>query len=356
MARPKLSVPTYKLHAASGQAVCYINRQRVYLGRYNSPESKAKFAEIVAGRMAPAATDPASPSNSPRGATVSELLLRFATDELPRYTKPERRCFTGVIRLVRQFFGESPAAEFGPVKLRIVRDKMTEGDKAVQRKPWSRSFTNKQIQRLRQIFKFGVSWEIVPQTVADSLASVRALSAGESTARETSPRVAVSDADLNAVRQVLTGVYRDIFDLLLLTGGRPGEIVLLKTGDIDRSGAVWKAELQKHKTAHKGKRRVLFFNAAAQAILLRHLKADPDARLFRTKRDTFGEHVAAACRTAGVKKFVPHQLRHTVATKLVDECGVESAQRLLGHSQAAMTAHYSRMADRIATEAVQKLG
>ena len=47
MPRPKNTVPTYKLHKASGQAVMRITlpggeRKSVYLGVYGSPESKAE--------------------------------------------------------------------------------------------------------------------------------------------------------------------------------------------------------------------------------------------------------------------------------------------------------------------------
>ena len=51
-----------------------------------------------------------------------------------------------------------------------------------------------------------------------------------------------------------------------------------------------------------------------------------------------------------------HQLRHTVATRLADEMGTEAAQRLLGHAGAAMTEHYSRAAERLAIDAVKRLG
>lgn len=369
MARPKQTVPTYRLHRASGLACCYVNRERKYLGKFGSPESKRRFAEIVSEATA-AGSHPlvSHPASKAAPATVNELLLRFASDELPRYADAEQHCFKGVIRILHQLFGETPAANFGPLSLRAVRESMIRGAKADElpapppgqtpkdRKPWSRSFINKQVKRLRLIFKFGTSWEMVPQTVCDSLRSVRSLSAGESDATESTPRTAVPPADLKAVRDILADEHRDIFDLLLLTGARPGEIVDLTTGAIDRSGDVWRAELRSHKTSHMGKRRVLFFNATAQVILLRHFKADPDAKLFKIQRETFACAVKRACIKSEVTPFVPHQLRHTVATKLVDDIGLEAAQRLMGHSAAAMTQHYSRLADKLSVEAAKRLG
>jgi hypothetical protein len=47
------SVPSYRLHRPSGQAVVTIRtasgeRRDVYLGAYNSPESRAEYGRIIA--------------------------------------------------------------------------------------------------------------------------------------------------------------------------------------------------------------------------------------------------------------------------------------------------------------------
>jgi integrase len=272
------------------------------------------------------------------------------------------------MRIVRMMYSETPAADFGPIRMRTVRKAMLagakaetlppnpEGKPAKDRKPWSRSFTNKQIKRLRLIFRWGVSWQMVPQSVADALGSVPALAAGDTDQPERPPRRAVPEADINAVRAVVSERYRDLIDLLLLTGARPGEILDLTTGAIDRTSEVWRADLTQHKTRHMGKSRVLFFNASAQVILTRYLHANQVARLFPIRRDTFSHAIKAACIRAGVAPWVPHALRHTVATRLADELGTEAAQRLLGHATKAMTEHYSRAAERVAVDAVKTLG
>jgi len=80
-----------------------------------------------------------------------------------------------------------------------------------------------------------------------------------------------------------------MIELQELTGVRPGEVCGLKAEMIDRSGPVWRCELAKHKTAHRGKRRVLFFGAKAQAILAPFLlKRAPGKYLFQPS-DAWGE-------------------------------------------------------------------
>lgn len=346
MPRPKSTIPAYRLHKASGQAVCYVNRQVVYLGRHGTPESRRAYSELVARLNAETSAATTSRNfDSPR--TVSELLLKYATEHLPKYSRDEQACQRGVIRIVRELFGEVLTDEFGPLKLRICRD-------AMMAKGWSVGYVNRQVKRLRRIFRIGVSWEYVAQTVADSLGSVPALDDAGIGSRQ---RQAISQAHLDAVREAFTRqLHRDLFDLLLLTGARSGELLKLTSGDIDRSDEVWRAEVKQHKTRRFGKLRVLFFNTKAQLILRRYLQANPEGKLFSIRRDVLSRVFRRACQRAGVPEFTPHWLRHTVATRLADDMGTEAAQRLLGHAGRAMTEHYATKAEKLAREAATRLG
>ncbi len=365
MSRPKSTVPSYRQHKGTGQAVVYVDRREIYLGAHGSPESRQKYAEIISRLTGGDAVIVRKSTDSPSPAkSVASLCLRFIAEKLPGYADAEQHCQRGAMKVLAELFGETPAADFGPLRLRTVRNSMVAGDphatgpdgNVKPRKPWSRSFVNKQIKRLKHLFRWGVSWEICPASVADALGTVESLAFGETEAAEGRQRRAVPLPDLEAVRAVLTERQRDIFDLLLLTGARPGEVIELTTGAIDRTGELWRADLAQHKTAHKGKSRTLFFNATAQAILAKYLKADPDVRLFPIRRDAYGAAVKAACTKAGVPEFTPHWLRHTVATRLADDVGTEAAQRLLGHAGKAMTEHYSRAAEKVAINAAKRLG
>lgn len=350
MARPKSIIPAYRLHKSTGQAVAYVDRQPVYLGKHGSPESREAFSRLLDRLRSGEAPKSAKVARKPSAGvfTLNDLLLRFATEELSRYSPAEQRCIRGVVKITRELFGETAAAEFGPLRLRTVREAMI-------RKAWSRSYINKQVKRLRTVLRWAVGWEMIPRTVVDALGDVRPLAPGDSEAPESNPRRAVPEETRAAVRAEFGPRHRDIFDLLLLTGARPGELLNLTTGAIDRTGEIWRADLVRHKTMHQGKTRTLFFNAKAQLILTKYLKADPSQRLFPLRGDTLSKAFRAACLKAGVPEFTPHWLRHTVATQLADDVGTEAAQRLLGHASKAMTEHYSKAAERVAIDAVKKL-
>ena len=354
MARPRTLVPRLCTDK-TGRCFCKVRGKFVSLGRADDPQVHQRYAALLTSLNSSPVSTPTAASTAPTGITVSELMLKFALEVMPKYRRSdgqpsaEQDCFRSVIKIVRRLFGETPAVDFGPLRLRLCRSEMVKAG-------WSRKFVNKQTGRLRLMFRWAVSWELIPQVVADALKSVAPLDPGETEARETKPRRSIPAADLKAVRDVLLERHRDALDLLLLCGARPGELLSLTTAMIDRSGEVWRVDLEKHKTAHHEKSRTLYFNRTAQAILQKYLKADPDERLFPFTRGTFSQVISYACERAEVTPFVPHQLRHTVATQVVDQLGLEFAQQLLGHSNAAMTQHYSKSAEQAAMTAVQKLG
>ncbi len=351
--RPRNVTPQYRVDA-TGRAFTKVNGKFITLGRDGDPQARIKFAtviqQVISGELPSHDSD-----SSIQTVSVNELCLRFLIDYCPRYRtsnnseSAEVRCFRSVIKILRAMYGETPADEFGPLRLRSVREAMVE-------KGWSRKFINKQIGRVRLIFRLGVSWEMVRGIVVTELKTVPALIEGETSAPERLARHAVPHEDLDAVRKRLRQRNRDLFDLLLLTGARPGELLGLTTAMIEKNGEIWRCELNEHKTRRHGKRRVLFFNPSAQQILRRYLQADQESRLFPIRGDTFSAAIKSACIRAGVPPFTPHALRHTTATRLVDEIGLEAARHLLGHSQVAMTTHYARIADKQAIEAAKRLG
>ena len=128
--------PSYRQRSGYDQALVTLTdsqtRQRrdYWLGTFNSPESRERYHRVIAeweaaGRcLPPPLNDPTAPTSQ---TTVAEVILAFKT-----WSEQQLRPIEGnlkvVLRLLNQLYGTSPAEDFGPKKLRFVREAMVRGD------------------------------------------------------------------------------------------------------------------------------------------------------------------------------------------------------------------------------------
>jgi integrase len=285
----------------------------------------------------------------------------------------EARMIETSCRPLRNLYGATPARDFGPLALKAVR-------RAFVAAGYCRAECNKRTQRIVRVFKWAVSEELVPPSVFQGLKSVSPLLAGRTPAREAPPIKPVPDAAVDAIKGHVSRQVWAMVELQRHTGMRPGEVVIVRTGDIDRTGAVWVYVPASHKTQHHGKTRTIFIGPRAQEVLRPWLRADPEAYLFspaesreewrveqRRRRKTpvqpsqqnrakaepkrppgrhystlsYGRAIACACEKAGVPHWHANQLRHTAATRLRKEFGLDAARVILGHSSPAVTEIYA---------------
>jgi hypothetical protein len=184
MPRPRNQVPTYRLHKQSGQAIITISvdgtRRDMLLGKYGSPESKTEYRRIL-DQLATAGPKSVTTNHAAPHLSVNELLLAFLKHADTHYRHPdgtptgEVKSLAQSIRPVRKLFGTIPAAEFSPKCLKAVRQSMIDGDLA-------RGVINRRIDRVRRVFKWGVSEELLPIAVYEALRTVSGLRAGRSAA------------------------------------------------------------------------------------------------------------------------------------------------------------------------------
>lgn len=381
MARPRASVPTYRLHRPTGRAVVTVydtagNPRDVYLGKHGTAESRSRYARLCA-ELRPGCVY-VEPSND---TTVIELATAYWGYAESYHGPGEVRSIRTALRALTDTHGETPAAEFGPVALRGVRDHMVSLG-------WSRSHVNAQVRRIVRAFKWGAGEELVAVGVYQALKTLAPLRAGKTTAREGKARTPADPGHVAKTLPHLPPHVRALIEVIRHTGMRPGEACRMTLGAIDRTGAVWVYTVRRHKTAHRGLRRTVYLGAAAQAVIVAHLGADTLAdgdRLFsprrqqaeryagmRAKRKTPvqpsqvsrskakpkrapGERytpesvcraVSKACKKAGVPVWSPYQLRHLVAAELRRAgWSLEHVRAALGHSHASMSAHYATGAD-----------
>jgi integrase len=294
--------PAYRLHKGSGQALVEINGRRIYLGKYGSDGSRERYRRVV-GEWLACSGRPAEPSQRDSVVSVNELLLAFLTYADQRYVKngrptSEPRSFRVALRPVKELYGLLPLTSFGPLALIACRQRLIE--QGICRKR-----INQHVGRIRQVFKWGVARELVPETVWRALCAVTGLRRGE--APETQPVKSVLETAIAAVQPYLTPQIWAMIQLQLWTGCRPGEVCQLRRADIIMTGTIWEYRPSSHKTEHHGKERVVFLGHHAQHVLRPWLDADPNAFLFSPKESR--EWHLAKRRAARQTPLTPSQER-----------------------------------------------
>ena len=268
---PKLKenqVPSYRLHKQSGQAVVTLNGKDVLLGRHGSAESKAEYRRLTAEWMA---SKGVPPSVTGADLTVSELILAYWRHAKTYYRRLD--LYKLALRPLRQLYGHTRAADFGPRSLKAVVHEMTQLG-------WVRTSINKHAARIKSVFKWAVGNEMVPASVYHGLLAVSGLTRGRSDAKESEPVRPVPEDFVEAVLPHLSRQVRSMVELQLLTGARPGEICSMRGCDVDTSGTVWVYKPDSHKTQHLGHDRLIYLGPRARAIVEQYLQPNPLARLF----------------------------------------------------------------------------
>jgi integrase len=284
---------------------------------------------------------------------------------------------------------------------------------------WCRGLVNQRIGRIRRMFKWAVENEMIQAPVYQALMAVRGLVRGRSEARDTAPVKPVHPAWVEAVLPHLLPQVAAMVELQLTTGMRAGEVTIMRTIDIDTKGRIWLYKPTDHKTAWRGHHRVVPLGPRAQAILKPWLRLSVEEYLFQPKealawrwaklreerkskvqpsqqsrrkrkpQRTVSDHytvtaydhavtsaikkanAARACETCKpldsadrcqacqaniIPHWHPHQLRHTKATEIRREAGLDAARAVLGHRSPVITEHYAELDVTKAAEVMERLG
>lgn len=290
---PKLNgrIPRYRLHRRSGQAIVTLDGTDNYLGPHGTEASKAEYDRLVTEWLAHGRrTPPAAAVESPAVLSVSHVIHGYWEHAVVHYRKPdgtpagELHNVRDALKPLRLLYGHSPAAEFGPRALKALREHMA-------RLGWSRTHVNRQVGRVKSVFRWAVENEMVPAGVHHALLAVRGLQKGRSTARETDPVRPAPDEHVRAVRPFVARQVWALIQLQLFTGARAGELVALRGIDLNTSADIWTVEPTEHKTAHHGHAKRIYFGPQAQVVLCEYLRDRPvDAYLFSPKEAEAERH------------------------------------------------------------------
>ena len=257
-------------------------------------------------------------------------------------------CISEALRILREDFDLQRVDRFGPKCLKAVQQRMIGLG-------WSRKYINKQIGRIVRMFKWGVGEQLVRPGTWQALQAVDGLKKGRTVAPDYDPIEPVSDEVVEATLAHLSDLVADMVRVQRLTGCRPGEVCMLRPMDLDRSGEIWRFRFAQHKMEHKDKSRIIWFGPKAQEVIGKYLNRSsvkycfspreaPNARRNAGEhytKDSYGRAVRRAAKKAGVELWSPNRLRHTAATEIRKEFGLEAAQVVLGHSSADITQVYA---------------
>lgn len=413
MPRPKSDIPGYRLHKQSGRGYVAVDgRQKLLPGPFNSTVSRAAYDRTVADYLANGRAMPAEPATGP---TVSMIALAFWKHVQVHYVHPdgsptgEAQNYRYAIRPLRNMYGAEQATAFGPKMLRAFRSAMLRPSETVNPKTgkarlrpgWSRKYANRMTDRIRFLFKWAASEELISASVYHALATVDSIRIGREGARDTERVGPVEEAVVLATLPHMAPAVAALVKLQLATGARGGELFKIRPCDIDTRGdgsGNWTCSPTSHKTAHHGLGRKIRFGARAREVLAPFLADRPiNAYLFspaetvawkyeqrraarktpvtpsqrlraqqagKRKRKTrphytsnsYGLAIMRACKKAGVAPWHAHQLRHTAGTAYRRAGDFEAAKIILGHKTDSMTEHYALRDERKAEEIVARIG
>ena len=241
--------PSYRQRKGCEQAIVTLTdavtkqRRDYWLGEYGTPESREFYHQILAeweanGRRLPA---PPQTTDGPlAGMTVAEVLAAYRNWAGGIYRSGDLIKIHAVIRLVRRMFGSTLAVNFGPRALRLVRDQMVCGDPTAEppRAPWSRPYVNEQVHRIRALFRWAASHEMLPASVYEQLRTVEALKRGRTAARERQAVKPVADEMVDAIKPFVSRQVWALIQLQRFTGALGDELFTLRPVDIDMSDQI----------------------------------------------------------------------------------------------------------------------
>lgn len=414
--RRKGTPPSYCLHKQSGQAV--VNwplgggkYKTILLGKHGSPESHVEYQRLLAEWQASHASPPSDRSNGagPPDLTLNEIALHFDKHAERRYRHPdgeptgEAQNYKDAMSQMLDLYGQVTWKEFGPNSLRAVQTAMVE-------KGLARKTINSRINRIRRVFKWAVSREMVPVAMHTALMCVAPLRRGEQieVQKEDGPKeIAVKESPgvhaipwdwVVATLPFLPKPVAAMVQIMRFSNCRAQDVVSMRGCDLDTTGEVWVYEPAHHKNSWREEesathKRYVYLGPRCQEIIRPFLKDDPQAYLFspreawevyqaeraarrKTKRqpsqlcrkrkknpnraprdrydvNTFQQSVRKACPKAGVPAWTVLEVRHTRATDVREKHGVEGAAASLGDRVEAAQIYAERnkkLAQQIALE------
>ena len=390
--RAKEQVPQMRHDKERGRAYVRIDGVRHRLGKWGSDKSQATYDVLIASWLASGRVNtdgatvvmPAEPKIAPLPSssgvlTVADLLALWMED-IAVNGKGIKSSSYGSARAAGRAMSAYltlPVEDFGPKAFKEVmrnyaktpvvrRKKKKDGSVVNVERPRTRNYVNATMIRIRKMFQWAVSEELIDESKAWRLQAVPLLDFGDQHAKESDERQPAKPEDVQATLGALTRECASLVQVLSLTGCRPSEVCRMTMKQIhDRHKKVWRYVPKRHKNSWRGKIRHVAIGPKAQVIINKQLetfglsesdaifsprrsvsrnkkidsKPDPRAKEFY-ESNIVRKAVARACEVANVEHWFPYQMRYAAGAKARQQGGIATTSATLGNSK-KVAEHYA---------------
>ena len=285
---PRLTnkLPSYRLHRRSGQAVVTLGGKDFYLGAHASPESRREYQRLVAEWLVNHKQPMPTANDQVKTSCVAALIVAYVKFAEGYYVKNGEATsmihrIRSALRILLDRYGKESVTDFGPLKFKAIRQAMVEQGLCI-------STIKDYTSIITRMFAWGAENELVSASVHYALKTVAGLRAGRCEAKGSTPVKPVTEAMVEAVLPHVNSRVAAMIRLQLLSGMRPGEVVVMRSCDLDTTGKIWIYKPASHKTEHHGRERLIYLGPQAQEVLKPWLKSDLNAFLF-SPRDAMEE-------------------------------------------------------------------
>lgn len=243
-------------------------------------------------------------------------------------------------------YGELTPDALRPLHLRAVRQWWIE-------QGISRSTIQSREGLLRQAWR----WARRVELISTDLPTLEPVRFGH--AKDAPPVKPVELAVIEATIAVVGPIPGKLLNVILLTGMRPGEATDMRGCDVDTTRNPWRYRPALHKSSWIGKDRDIFIGPRARMLIQPLMRP---TWLFTTKSgrkwtpNLLLSCVTKACAKHGIPHWHPNMLRHTAATMIRREAGLDAAQAVLGHSRIETTQVYSEKMMHLASDIALRYG
>jgi hypothetical protein len=159
--------------------------------------------------------------------------------------------------VLRELYGFTSAAAFGPLAMRSVQRHCTQADMA-------RIYVDDICAEIRRVFKWATTHEMLSPTIYQARTTVPGLKQERSQARDNAPVIAVDEATVAATLLFQPPVILNMVRFHILVGCRPSEVCILRPCDVDTKGEAWTYAPVEQKAQHFGRARRIIIGPKAQ--------------------------------------------------------------------------------------------